>query len=397
MSYGQCLGNLGLVWDSKKDPEGLSRAVIKKAYNGLALKHHPDKAPSGEEKIYEEKFKTISDSYKQLEQAEFKIANFKDRASLRQEKGGAAQANAEAMKEIATGSPGAKLFQENIQSLQTTLAEWNKLPKADLWREKWESFAYRETKKIYQRTRLLNTIEKHFDLLLECSQRNTNKQLDDTPWNTALVETTALLSKAVKMIAELPDDNSQLLDVELLFKPIEQAIEKGHEAIGLLNKIKKDPNAQTVYNDGLMLTAALLQRANSDFADLLNFPDHNWHHKADDKPVKEMNSLCDDFLKKIVNRKDDAKANNELRINLEEYTKTVGSTSSLYWQKFKHSLLDFLGLSSRLVSDSKRPYFDEHIVKSKFVSSIKLFSSPEKEEKKTTGLASPKIEKKRGK
>ena len=55
---------------------GLSRSAsedeIKKAYRKLALKYHPDRAPEDKKKIYEEKFKEISQAYRVLSDREKK-------------------------------------------------------------------------------------------------------------------------------------------------------------------------------------------------------------------------------------------------------------------------------------------------------------------------------------
>jgi len=47
-------------------------AQIKKAYKKLAMKHHPDRAPSGKEKEYEEKFKEINEAFSILSDAQKK-------------------------------------------------------------------------------------------------------------------------------------------------------------------------------------------------------------------------------------------------------------------------------------------------------------------------------------
>ncbi len=44
-------------------PEGATLDSIKKAYRGLALKHHPDRASGTDKKQAEEKFKEISEAY----------------------------------------------------------------------------------------------------------------------------------------------------------------------------------------------------------------------------------------------------------------------------------------------------------------------------------------------
>ena len=46
-----------------KVPKGASEDEIKKSYRKLAMKYHPDRAPQGKKKEYEEKFKEVSQAY----------------------------------------------------------------------------------------------------------------------------------------------------------------------------------------------------------------------------------------------------------------------------------------------------------------------------------------------
>lgn len=55
-----------------KVPKGASGDEIKKSYRKLAMKHHPDRAPEGKKKEYEEKFKEISQAYGVLSDKEKK-------------------------------------------------------------------------------------------------------------------------------------------------------------------------------------------------------------------------------------------------------------------------------------------------------------------------------------